>query len=119
MSERPTNETIKTIFNKELILKEASSMQQEKRNSISDPTKPCIMFKDYYQNKYNYLYKNFPDLFEMIYEDPDNHDSLEMLKKMLSIAELYHNNKMSHQTTSRMAGEVLFKKFYKDKKKNK
>lgn len=119
MNERPNDQTIKQIFNKELILKEAKAMQEEKESSIKDPTKPCIMYKEYYQNKYSYLYKNFPDLFEMMYENPENHDSLEMLKKMLSIAELYHTNKLSHQSSSKMAGEVLFKKFYKDKKKNK
>ncbi len=111
---KPDNNTIKIVFNKEKIMEQAKNMRFEK-NASDNGTGPLIAFKEYYQNKYDYLYFNFPDLFEIIYENPDNHDSLEMLKKMLAAAEMVHTNQISHKKASTVVGTVLKKEFY-DKK---
>lgn len=114
----PDNITIKKIFNKKKILAQAESMIQELRKS-KDGTGPLIAYKEYYQEKYTYLFENFPLLFDMVYEDPDNHDCLEMLKKILACADLYHNGHVNYDKTSRAAGEILFQKFYTEQKNKK
>lgn len=113
----PNDIDIKKVFNKKKILSQAESMIKEKRES-NNGTGPLLMFKEHYQNKYSYLYKNFPMLFDMIFEDPDNHDCLEMTKKMLACADMYHNQHVSHENSSKMAGKILFDKFYTEPKKN-
>jgi hypothetical protein len=112
----PDNITIKKVFNKKKIQAQAENMIKEVRQS-NDGTGPLIAFKEYYQDKYSYLYENFPLLFDMVYEDPDNHDCLEILKKILACADLYHNSHASYDNTSRAAGQILFDKFYTEKKK--
>ena len=54
--------------------------------------------------------------FKLIDEDPDNHDCLEMAKKIVACADSYHNSRVSHENSSRVAGEILFNEFYTKQK---
>lgn len=106
----PNNLNIKYIFNKEKILDEAHRLKHDKVHGTFNK-------KEDFQNKYEYLHKNFPDLFDMIYDDPDNHDAIAMLQQIIALADMYHKKKLSHEDSSKKAGQVLFDKFYTEKKK--
>ena len=108
----PNNLNIKYIFDKEKIIKEATKMREDKQKNEN-------LDKEEYKKKYSYLSKNFPDLFDMVYEDPDNHDCLEMLKTIIRLADMYHKDKISFEDSSKNAGQILFNKFYTEKKNEK
>lgn len=107
-----TNSEVRKVFDKEKILSQAKNLRHDKRHGTFNK-------KEDFQKKYNYLHEYFPDLFDMIYEDPDNHDTLEMTTKIVSLADMYHNKKLTFDDSSRKAGQVLFDKFYTEKKNGK
>ncbi len=108
------NREIKRIFDKNKIYRESFEMLQELRelrkinNEINNA---------YFENKYTYLFTNFKQIYDMVYEDPANHDVLVVLRQMLLCADQYHTGQMSFDKSSKIAGEILFNKFYHEKKK--
>jgi hypothetical protein len=110
MPQSPHNDfTIKNVFDKQKILDMANTLRDDKKNNPSQT-------KDFFKDKYSYLSVNFPDLFDLVYEDPNNHDCIEMLSKILDYASMYHERQMSFDDSSKQAGIALFDKFYTEKK---
>lgn len=107
------NREIKKLFDKNKIYRESFEMLEELRVLRKDNQE---IDNNYFEQKYNYTFTNFRKIYDMVYEDPSNHDVLVILRQMLLCAEQYHKGDMSFDKSSKVAGEILFNKFYYEKK---